>query len=183
MVFWTSTRAAVTGQAQGAPANRRDAYSVILFDHTTSTVLANDFKSTPEDLLNTVSRYGTGGGTDFELALDAAKAQHWSTERTPVVIFLSDGECSLPDAKVQDLCRAKSLSLHTVSFGTGPEVLRRMARLALDIQASAPADPNAPVGSRIDSSFSEALDSVRLATTFLSIAESLRKPRGALMQG
>ncbi|KAF9016568.1 hypothetical protein BDZ89DRAFT_1075488 [Hymenopellis radicata] len=189
--FWTSRRAAVTGQAQGAAANRRDAYSVILFDHTTSTVLANDFTSSPEDLLNTVSRYGTGGGTDFELALDAAKTvmrQHWSTERTPVVIFLSDGECSLPDAKVQDLCRAsitlgKSLSLHTVSFGTGPEVLRRMARLALDIQASAPADPNAPVGSRIDSSFSEALDSVRLATTFLSIAESLRKPRGALMQG
>ncbi len=52
------------------------------------------------------------------------------------------------------------MSLHTVSFGTGPEVLRRMARLALDIQASAPVDPNAPVGSRIDSSFSEALDSV-----------------------
>ncbi len=82
--FWTSRRAAVTGQAQAAPTNRRDAYSVILFDHTPSTVLVNDFTSTPEGLLNTVLRYGAGGGTDFGSALDAAKVvmrQHWSTER------------------------------------------------------------------------------------------------------
>lgn len=73
-----------------------------------------------------------------------------------------------------------------------------MAAVALDIQRGAPVDPAAQGNARIDSSFSEALDSVRiypdilfcvltfiqvqLASTFLAIADSLRKPRGALMQ-
>lgn len=53
----------------------------------------------------------------------------------------------------------KPLSLHTVTFGDhyGSAVLRRMVQIALEIQNGAPADPNS---SRVDSSFSEALDSV-----------------------
>ena len=81
--FWTSRHAAVTGQG-AAVASRRDAYSVILFDHTISTVITNDFASDPQTLLNAVLRYGAAGGTNFELALGAASTvmrQHWSSER------------------------------------------------------------------------------------------------------
>jgi len=54
-----------------------------------------------------------------------------------------------------------------------------MAQVALEIQNNAPLRPEA---ANIPSSFNTALDTVRLAETFLGIAESLRKPRGALMR-
>ncbi|KAK0239015.1 hypothetical protein EDD85DRAFT_527825 [Armillaria nabsnona] len=166
--FWMSRQAAVTANRQNRVTNRRDSYSVVLFDHELVRGVTNDFTSSPEDLLNGLLLYQARGGTNYDLALIDARnviTANWSPERVPVVIFLSDGECSVRDESVQDLCRAaialgKPLSLHTVSFGPSNLVLR-------------PA--------RIDSSYAEALDSVRLAETFLGIAESLRKPRGSLL--
>ncbi|KAK0217807.1 hypothetical protein IW262DRAFT_1560097, partial [Armillaria fumosa] len=187
--FWMSRQAAVTTNHQARVANRRDSYSVVLFDHELVRGVTNDFTSSPEDLLNGLLRHQARGGTNYDLALIDARnvmTANWSPERVPVVIFLSDGECSVRDESVQDLCRAaialgKPLSLHTVSFGPRNSVLRRMTQIALGIQNSAPPDPNAPAAARIDSSYAEALDSVRLAETFLGIAESLRKPRGSLL--
>ena len=78
--FWTA-RAATIG---GANAVRRDAYSVILFDHGVVTPIANDFASTPDQLLDALLGHGTNGGTDFFLAIQRAQAvmeQSWSTER------------------------------------------------------------------------------------------------------
>ncbi|KAF8262190.1 hypothetical protein EI94DRAFT_721094 [Lactarius quietus] len=133
--------------------------------------------------------------------------QHWSTERTPVMIFLSDGECSVSDASVQDVCRSavqlgKPLSFHSVSFGqdSSSSTLRRMAQLALEVQNNAPRGQGPPTTS-IPSSFTVALDTVstpnivreenehrmlksfqvQLAQTFLGIADSLRKTRGSLI--
>ncbi|KAF8466465.1 hypothetical protein DFH94DRAFT_780712 [Russula ochroleuca] len=130
-----------------------------------------------------------GGGTNFLKALQAGgtvMTQKWSTERTPVMIFLSDGECSISDMAIQDLCRSavrlgKPLSFHSISFGqdSSSSSLRRMANLALGVQNNAPRNPRTPPS--IPSSFAVALDAVQLAETFLGIAESLRKPRGALM--
>jgi hypothetical protein len=187
--FWMSRQAAVTANRQSRVTNRRDSYSVVLFDHELARGVTNDFTSSPEDLLNGLLLYQARGGTNYDLALIDARnvmTANWSPERVPVVIFLSDGECSVRDESVQDLCRAaialgKPLSLHTVSFGPSNLVLRRMSQIALGIQNSAPPDPNAPAAARIDSSYAEALDSVRLAETFLGIAESLRKPRGSLL--
>ncbi|KAJ7246483.1 hypothetical protein C8J57DRAFT_1360578 [Mycena rebaudengoi] len=193
--FWMSRNTAlsnngVNAQAGAAPV-RRDAYSVVLFDHTVSISIANDFTNTPDDLLNKLLAYQSGGGTDFTLAIATAETlmcQHWSTERTPVVIFLSDGECSIADETVRSLSRAavalgKPLSFHSVSFGSASQsaVLRRMAQIALEVQTNAPRDPLTPAEATINSSYSEALDTVRLAETFLGFAESLRKPRGALL--
>ncbi|KAF7356372.1 VWFA domain-containing protein [Mycena venus] len=191
--FWMSRNTALnnSGRSAAAPV-RRDAYSVVLFDHTVSVCIANDFANTPDDLLNKLVVYRSGGGTDFTLALTTAQKlmqDHWSTERTPVVIFLSDGECSIADETVRGLCRkavalGKPLSFHAVSFGAASQssVLRRMAQLALEVQTNAPHDPLIPAESVINSSYSEALDTVRLAETFLGFAESLRKPRGALLK-
>jgi hypothetical protein len=75
-----------------------------------------------------------------------------------------------------------------------------MAQIALDIQNNAPRDPLIPAATTVSSSYTQALDTVRmifmlfkyileahpkqvrLAETFLEIAESLRKPRGSLIR-
>ncbi|KAF9531678.1 hypothetical protein CPB83DRAFT_848544 [Crepidotus variabilis] len=185
--FWVSRLSAVTGQGQ-QPASRRDSYSVVLFTSDATTTLTNDFSSSPDALLDGILPYRAGGGTSYTNAIRSAKAvmeQNWSTERGPVIIFLSDGECSLQDQEMQTLCRAaiargKPLSFHGVSFGSSNHILRRMVQIAREIETSVPRDPLLPQTAFVESSFAEALDSVRLAETFLGIAESLKKPRGAL---
>ncbi|OCH90958.1 hypothetical protein OBBRIDRAFT_792770 [Obba rivulosa] len=184
--FWSARHAAVTTGGSGGGL-RRDAYTVLLFDHTVSSCLVHDFSSTPDQLLAAVLRYPSGGGTDFTAAIQNVQLlmeQHWSTERSPVIIFLSDGECSIADATVQNLCLrstalGKPLSFHAVSFGPRSAILQRMAQIAVDVQNRTPPDPAHPVP---QSAYAEALDSVHLAETFLGIAESLRKPRGSLMR-
>lgn len=56
-----------------------------------------------------------------------------------------------------------------------------MAQIALDIQNRAPRDPLLPATAYVESSYAEALDTVRLAETFLGLADSLKKTRGALL--
>lgn len=80
--FWMSRNTALTS-AQ-AVAARRDAYSVILFDHVVLNCFTNDFTSSPDQLLNTVVPHQARGGTNYSAALSAAQVvmqQHWSTER------------------------------------------------------------------------------------------------------
>lgn len=187
--FWSARHAAVTAGQQTVGA-RRDAYSIVLFNERAASILANDFASSPDQLLTVVLANQASGGTNFAEALRAGQTvmtQHWSTERTPVMIFLSDGECSVSDASVQDVCRSavqlgKPLSFHSVSFGqdSSSSTLRRMAQLALEAQNNAPRG-RGPATTSIPSSFTVALDTVQLAQTFLGIAESLRKPRGSLI--
>jgi hypothetical protein len=120
-MFWQARHASIN-----VGANRRDAYSVILFDYAINNAINNDFSNTPDALLNLVLPYSAGGGTDFNMALQATQhcmEAHWSTERcsffsntiqvalivlfysAPVVIFLSDGECDVSDSIIRDLCR------------------------------------------------------------------------------
>ncbi|KAF8122279.1 hypothetical protein EV363DRAFT_1274846 [Boletus edulis] len=186
--FWAARAVAIAS----SNAARRDAYSVVLFDRGVTTPIVNDFASTPDQLLRPLLGAGTHHGTNFTLAIQRAQVvmeQSWSTERFPVIIFLSDGECSIGDDVMQDLCRTairlgKAVSFHAVSFGpaASSRYLRRMAKIARDAQKNAPRDPLAPATAAIPSSYTEALDTVQLAQTFLGIAESLRKPRGALMR-
>ncbi|KAH9023069.1 hypothetical protein EDB83DRAFT_1992577 [Lactarius deliciosus] len=203
--FWSARHAAVTvtprQQATGA---RRDAYSIILFSDTAKNAVVNDFTSTPDQLLDNILNEEADSGTNFVAAIQASQAvmiDNWSTERTPVIVFLSDGESSIQDKVVVDLCRSaiqhgKPLSFHAVFFGPDGEstsfssnsgqnspvsILRKMVDIASEIQDRAPPDPLLPTAARISSSFNTALDTVHLAETFLGIAESLRKPRGSLM--
>jgi uncharacterized protein YegL len=198
--FWSARAAAVGGQQ----AARRDSYSVILFDSAVTNAFVNDFVSSPDQLLDAVLRYSADGGTNFTAAIQRAQSvmeQHWSTERcadlpiktsktsniafrSPVIIFLSDGECRIADQTIQDLCRSavrlglvacffiglatcdkiysKALSFHAVSFGPdrASTSLRRMTQIALDIQNNAPRDPLAPAAATVASSYTQALDTV-----------------------
>jgi len=198
--FWSARHVAMASGQQTIGA-RRDAYSVILFNATTDNVVVNDFTSSPDQLLDIVLNEQTEWGTNFAAAIQASQqvmVDNWSTERTPIMIFLSDGEGYLPETEMQDLCRSaiqhgKPLSFHAVAFGPDTSstsdsngrsyrTLRTMARIALDSQSHAPPDPLFPAAARVPSSFCTVLDTVRLAETFLGIAESLRKTRGSLMR-
>ncbi|TDL23181.1 hypothetical protein BD410DRAFT_839090 [Rickenella mellea] len=188
--FWTARMP--VGAANQSSAARRDAYSAILFDSSIKNCFTNDFTRSPDELLDVILGSQLWGGTNFDLALQAAQnvmTTNWSTERTPVVIFLSDGECHVSDARIYDVCRAavrlgKSLSFHSVSFGpdTSSQSLRRMAQIAREVAASAPRDPLLPAAAQVDSQYTVALDTVNLAETFLGIAESLRKPHASLLR-
>ncbi|KAF8840150.1 hypothetical protein BDN67DRAFT_904164 [Paxillus ammoniavirescens] len=175
----------------GARGTRRDTHSVILFDSEVTQAVFNDADSSADQLLDTLLRYSTAMGTNFTSAIQTAQdvmQRGWSAERTPVVIFLSDGECRIQDQIVQALCRSatqlgKPLSFHAISFGRDSQssTLRRMSQIALEAQRSAARDPLMPAAATVHSSYSEALDTVELATTFVGIAQSLSKPRGSLV--
>ncbi len=81
--FWSARHTGVTGGRQTAGA-RRDAYSAILFNSATTTIMTNNFTSTPDQLLNAILGHQADGGTNFTRALQAGQAimeQNWSTER------------------------------------------------------------------------------------------------------
>ncbi|KAA1477854.1 hypothetical protein DENSPDRAFT_625472 [Dentipellis sp. KUC8613] len=86
--FWTARQAAVTLNAarQGithAPA-RRDAYSVIFFDHNAYTSLADDVTSSPDELLGMVLDTEPSGATSFSAAIQCAQAvmvNNWRDDR------------------------------------------------------------------------------------------------------
>lgn len=82
--FWSSRNAVVAAAGAQGNAGRKDAYSVILFDHNVSDGVMNDFTSTPDQLLNGILAYGDGGGTNYTAALNHGKSvmqRQWSTER------------------------------------------------------------------------------------------------------
>ncbi|KAG8903433.1 hypothetical protein FRB99_003282 [Tulasnella sp. 403] len=99
--FWVSKGSGTTGE-------RKDAYSVITFDLGVQTRFANDFDSDPDQLLRRITDIRPEGRTNFDRALRVAQTvmeKHWSMDRSPVVIFLSDGECSFNDKVIRDLCK------------------------------------------------------------------------------
>lgn len=78
--FWSARHAALNADTSA----RRDAYSVILFDHAVSDIISNDFASSPDQLLDTLLPHRSRGGTDFTMALRSAQTvmeQYFSTER------------------------------------------------------------------------------------------------------
>jgi hypothetical protein len=81
--FWSARHAAVTSSQQVVGA-RRDAYSIVLFNESATNILANDFRSSPGELLDLMLPLRASGGTDFSEALQTGKEammRHWSTER------------------------------------------------------------------------------------------------------
>ncbi|QRW13380.1 E3 ubiquitin-protein ligase TRIP12 [Ceratobasidium sp. AG-Ba] len=185
--FWLSRESAASSSSTQV---RQDAYSVITFDHNPVTRVANDFTSTTNQLITQLSSQLGCGGTDFHKALCHAQSlieSHWSSDRAPVIVFLSDGECNISDNTVYDLCRTcvrlgKALAFYSVSFGTDAysASLRQMADIAHEVYATAPQDVlTAARGNPC--AYANAIDSIQLADTFLGIASSLQKPRASLI--
>ena len=127
--FWLARQAAIDSNTRLGGA-RNDAYSLIFFNHEPSTSIENDFTSSPDELLTAALQFTANGGTYFAGALERAQYimnSCWSAERyqnvlekrvcnihtvhcrTPVVIFLSDGENNIADEPIFDICRAAVL--------------------------------------------------------------------------
>ncbi|KAI9455138.1 hypothetical protein BJY52DRAFT_1122164, partial [Lactarius psammicola] len=147
----------------------------------------NDLTSSPDELLTSCLRYKAHENENYTLAIEKAQAtmtSHWSTERAPVLIFLTDGQTRIGDKPVYDLCRAAvgrgmPLSFHAVSFGPDnrPVVLRKMVQIAQEVENSAPRNS---LTRGIPSSFTKALDAVELTAAFQGFANSLTEIRGSL---
>ena len=81
--FWLARQAAIDRNAQLGGA-RRDAYSLVFFNHEPATCIENDFASSPDELLTAALQYEADGGTDFTRALERAQNimdSNWSAER------------------------------------------------------------------------------------------------------
>jgi len=81
--FWLARQAAIDRNAQIGGV-RRDAYSLIFFNHEPSTSIESDFTGSPDELLTAALQFEADGGTDFTRALERTQSimdAHWSTER------------------------------------------------------------------------------------------------------
>ncbi len=128
--FWIARQAAVNFNSP-LDGDRRDAYSLILFNHESSTSFENDTTRSPDELLTAALRFEADGGKNSTSALERTQNvmdSHWSRERygprtrqtfdavydtladmhhrTPIVIFLSDGEDNVSDEAIYDVCRS-----------------------------------------------------------------------------
>jgi Mg-chelatase subunit ChlD len=87
--------------------NNQDLISVITFSNTPSIIYEAKQNLSPQDVLTSLSQSRDYmGGTNFAAAIDCAReviTKHFQRDLQPVVIFLSDGECSLPDASIRTL--------------------------------------------------------------------------------
>ncbi|KAH8977860.1 hypothetical protein EDB86DRAFT_3157188 [Lactarius hatsudake] len=179
--FWTARQAAVMQNAQ-LGGHRKDAYSVVFFSKDALTCVKNDLTSSPDELLKSCLRYKAHDEENYTLAIEKAQAimiSHWSTERSPVLVFLTDGKTRIEDKPVYDICRAAvdrglPLSFHAISFGPDnrTNVLRKMVQIAQEVEKSAPRNS---LTKGITSSFTRAVDSVELTATFQGFANSLTK--------
>ena len=81
--FWIARQATEDGNSPGG-GGRKDAYSLIFFNHEPSTPIENDVTSSPDELLTAALQLNANGGKDFSIALETAQKvmnSHWSTER------------------------------------------------------------------------------------------------------
>ncbi|CAE6353050.1 unnamed protein product [Rhizoctonia solani] len=107
--FWKSRETPGSASAsRNTRLQREDAYSIVTFSETATCNLSNDFSSTPEQLIRTLLPQKASYGTNFESAMEGASViieQNWDPKRTPVVIFLSDGEGDISDTSISHLCQ------------------------------------------------------------------------------
>ncbi|KAG9032049.1 hypothetical protein FS837_002823 [Tulasnella sp. UAMH 9824] len=161
-------------------ATRRDAYSVILFNDSTEIKMTHETTSSINQMIETLLGITPTGGTDFRQALVTARQvmeQSWSAERSPVIIFLSDGEGLSEYEAMTELCdRAaalgKLLSFWSISLSPRSEVLREMAAIAKETAMRVRWRPDV---SPLPCGFRTAINTVQLANAFSGIATSLRK--------
>ena len=82
-IFWIARQAAVNRNSLMGGV-RRNAYSLIFFNHEPSTPIENDFTSSPDELLTAALKFNAHGQTNFSSAIERAQrvmTSHWNAER------------------------------------------------------------------------------------------------------
>ncbi|CAE6459517.1 unnamed protein product [Rhizoctonia solani] len=190
--FWTSQAKIASRSLLNT---RKDAYTLVTFDDKTKVKAQNDLNSTAEQLVNFLLPQQSGGwfsGTSFDEALKTAGVvieQNWSNERAPVIVILSDGESSVSDELLNNLCntciqRGHALSFYSILFGqeSYSSSLRKMVDLAEASFRAAPLSAKSNfTGRDIPCKYSNAIDSVQLMDKFLGISEAISDMRASVI--
>ncbi|CCA69205.1 hypothetical protein PIIN_03105 [Serendipita indica DSM 11827] len=183
--FWLSREAAISRITSAG--RRKDFTTVVAFNHLPMTICSKNDTMNPDQLLALIPHDATGW-TNFTSALRHIQKEmekNWDHERTPVIVFLSDGEDEVSEEVVYRLCRrAEELGnpclFYAVSFGmknySGP--LRRMVEIAQEVYDGAQRQEPSPF--KEPCRFYETFDPDQLTEAFLHISRSL-KPRAALV--
>ncbi|KAG8834730.1 hypothetical protein FRC17_007454 [Serendipita sp. 399] len=155
--FWLARDTATRkGASSGA---RSDAYTLVRFAEfaKASVTFTNDTSSTPDELLDMTLNQPHDcqpGLNDFNEAMRVTGAEMertWSSERSPVIIFLSDGEDPVPTEAMYDVCRSavrrgRPVAFYSLLFGqdVNAQSLIKMAEIAKEVWDTAPPDPLNP---------------------------------------
>ncbi|CAG8488857.1 9634_t:CDS:10 [Gigaspora rosea] len=156
----------------------KDTISLILFDHEVIIPFENHVLTDSESMLNQMLPHRARGGTNFNLAIQAAGSlinTYFDPTRVNVVIFLSDSECRTPRDQLEQICKYNSdrgnpLYLITVLFAGENDglSLKEMAEIA------GQHNPTNTIGNVLHCQFTSAMTEINLVNTFTCVAESLR---------
>ncbi|EUC62868.1 von willebrand factor type A domain protein, partial [Rhizoctonia solani AG-3 Rhs1AP] len=146
--FWKSREG---HQVTSSSVVREDHYSVVAFDDEAEARVENDWRLTTNQLVDKLipQEHVSCGGTDFEKAIEVAHEvleRSWSSQRAPILVFLSDGEGWINEESIRNLCNlsvklGQALAFYAISFGldTESDPLRLMVSVAEQVFQSAPA--------------------------------------------
>ncbi|CAJ0762989.1 13890_t:CDS:10 [Entrophospora sp. SA101] len=164
----------------------KDTISLILFNSSTIVPIENQPLSDADKFLGTMVQHNASGGTNFDLAIQKAGFlvdKYYDPTKTNIIIFLSDGKCGSPDARLENICRVNQqrgspLYLYTVLFSSDSSSpsLVKMADIA---QSHLPTNSSSQ---SLKCQFTRAIDEIALANYFTVVAESLRAHKPSLMK-
>ncbi|CUA71759.1 Cadherin-23 [Rhizoctonia solani] len=174
---------------------REDHYSVVVFDDEAEARVSNDWCLTTNQLVDKLipQKYVGYGGTNFEEAIKIAHEvieRNWSSQRAPILIFLSDGEDLIEEQSIRSLCNlsvklGQALAFYAMSFGRDSESdpLRLMVSVAEQVFHAAPTSAKGAYKGQDPPCkyFSNTKKSIELSNTFVKISKSLPKLRASVM--
>ncbi|PKB98371.1 hypothetical protein RhiirA5_431468 [Rhizophagus irregularis] len=183
-----------------AAARVQDTVSIILFNDKVIVPYENQSLEDADAMLNNLLQYSACGGTDYGIAIANAGQL---IDKSNVIVFLSDGECGVPEQRLRQICKHNQdkkspVYLYTVLFGSdsAPKFLsffgnngnngnndnkasgslKHMAEIAQSYHS-----PNtSSVALRCQ--FTCVIDEVNLVNHFTYVADSLRRHKPALLK-
>ncbi|KAJ3232591.1 hypothetical protein HDU81_002854 [Chytriomyces hyalinus] len=186
--FCVTRNSAIRSGVDSNTANDKDIITLITFDGSARTICSGLANFTPNSILDTlVSSPGAGGWTSFHSTIEAIRASvtaHYDRELTPIIIFLSDGEDSMPTNSLSTLVRENNARGQTIYFYTilfssgyygGITVLNEMAEFVEQNQTVKPKSGST-------SGFYHAIDEVKLSEHFTGLADSLKTCKPSLLK-
>ncbi|CAG8632178.1 3585_t:CDS:2, partial [Ambispora gerdemannii] len=169
----------------GLSAIDRDITSLILFDDAATVVFENQSLSNTEQLLSKMMKFNANGGTSFHAGINKAAEiveKYHDRQKTNVIIFLSNGECSVPESGLRSLCQREvkkgaPLYLYTVMFGSYEnQSLQQMADIETEYL------PRSTSKDVLRCQYLFGLNEIKLIEHFAQVSESLRKHQPMLIR-
>ncbi|CAB4409761.1 unnamed protein product [Rhizophagus irregularis] len=186
-----------------AAARVQDTVSIILFNNKVIVPYENQSLEDADAMLNNLLQYSACGGTDYDIAIANAGQlidKCFDPKKANVIVFLSDGECGVPEPRLRQICKHNQdkkspVYLYTVLFGSdsAPKVLSNNGnngnndniasgslKHMAEITQSYHSPNTSPVALRCQ--FTCVIDEVNLVNHFTYVADSLRRHKPALLK-